>query len=84
MLEHSTIILRYRKTGCLDRSYAIEKYKDFNIAHPEYIIDVNICGFGNHNVTALENMNDWDIVANLNRQLIYLRGKNLLEGLQNG
>ena len=32
-------------------------------------------------VIPLEQMSDRDIVANLNRQLMYIGGKNLLEGL---
>lgn len=34
MAEHESIIRRYRLTGQLDRADAIQKYIDFNQAHP--------------------------------------------------
>lgn len=84
MAEHQRIIMTYRSTGKLDREDAIEKYKDFNRSHPEYIAGVNIQGAVLHNVFPMENLNDFDIVRNLQLQLLYLGGKNLLEGLNNG
>lgn len=84
MAEHEYIIMTYRSTGKLDRADAIEKYKDFNRSHPEYIAGVNIQGAVIHNVFPMENLNDFDIVRNLQLQLLYLGGKNLLEGLNNG
>lgn len=82
--EHYKIITEYRATGRLDREDAIRKYTEFNRSHPEYITAVNLQGAVFHNVAPMENLSDWDIVANLNQQLMYLGGKNLLEGLQNG
>lgn len=84
MLEHQRIIIAYQTTGQLDRDDAIKKYKDFNNSHPEYITAVNWQGTVFHNVAPMDTLSDWDIVMNLNRQFMYLGGKNLLEGLQNG
>lgn len=84
MVEHQRIITTYQTTGRLDRDDAIKKYKDFNNSHPEYIAAVNLQGTVFHNVAPMDTLSDWDIVMNLNRQLMYLGGKNLLEGLQNG
>lgn len=84
MAEHQRIITTYQTTGQLDRDDAIKKYKDFNNSHPEYIAAVNLQGTVFHNVAPMDTLSDWDIVMNLNRQLMYLGGKNLLEGLQNG
>lgn len=84
MAEHQKIITTYQATGQLDRVDAINKYMKFNSSHPEYIAAVNLQGTVFHNVAPMETLSDWDIVSNLNRQLVYLGGKNLLEGLQNG
>jgi len=84
MAEHQRIITTYQATGQLDRADAIKKYKDFNSSHPEYIAAVNLQGTVFHNVAPMDTLSDWGIVMNLNRELMYLGGKNLLEGLQNG
>lgn len=84
MAEYQKIITTYQATGQLDRGDAINKYMKFNSSHPEYIAAVNLQGTVFHNVAPMETLSDWDIVSNLNRQLVYLGGKNLLEGLQNG
>lgn len=84
MAEHQNIITTFRSTGRLDRLDAIDKYTKFNRSHPEYIAAVELQGTVFHNVAPMENLSDWDIISNLNRQLMYLGGKNLLEGLQNG
>ena len=84
MAEHQYIIITYRSTGKLDRQDAIEKYREFNRSHPEYIAGVNMQGAIFHNVLPMENLSDFDIVRNLQLQLLYLGGKNLLEGLNNG
>ena len=81
--EHEKIILRYFQTGILDRADAIRKYKEFNIKHPEYCAAIESCRISGGNVFPLENMPDGDIVVNLNRQLMHLGGKNLLEDLKN-
>lgn len=84
MVEYQNIIVTFRATGRLNREDAIHKYKEFNRSHPEYIAAVNLQGTVFHNVAPMDTLSDWDIVMNLNRQLMYLGGKNLLEGLQNG
>lgn len=84
MVEHQNIIMFFRSTGRLDRSDAIQKYTDFNRSHPEYIAAVKLEGTLFRNVAPMETLSDWDIVSNLNRQLVYLGGKDLLEDLQNG
>lgn len=83
MAEHESIIKRYRLTGQLDRTDAIQKYIDFNQAHPEYIATVNVQGAILYNVVPMQSLCDMDVVANLNSQLIFLGGKNLLERPQN-
>lgn len=82
--EHERIIMRYCSTGKLDREDAIEKYKDFNNSHPEYKASVNIQGAIFHNVVPMENLSDFDVVRNLQLQLLHLGEKNLLEGMNNG
>lgn len=84
MAEHQKIIIEFCTTGRLDREDAIHKYTEFNHSHSEYIAAVELEGAFFHNVAPMENLSDWDIVSNLNRQLMYLGGKDLLEGLQNG
>lgn len=79
--EHTAILLRYRQTGYLDRDDAIKKYKEFNDNHPEYYTQmmtvVTLAG------TAVQ-IDDEDIrteviAGNLNQQLLYLTGENLLD-----
>lgn len=84
MAEHQNIIINYYKTGRLDRADAIKKYKDFNNSHPEYKASVNIQGAIFHNVVPMENLSDFDVVRNLQLQLLHLGEKNLLEGMNNG
>ena len=84
MVEHQNIIITYYKTGRLDRADAIKKYKDFNNSHPEYKASVNIQGAIFHNVVPMENLSDFDVVRNLQLQLLHLGEKNLLEGMNNG
>lgn len=84
MAEHQNIIITYYKTGRLDRVDAIKKYKDFNNSHPEYKASVNIQGAIFHNVVPMENLSDFDVVRNLQLQLLHLGEKNLLEGMNNG
>lgn len=84
MAEHQKIITEYRTTGRLDREDAIHKYAEFNHCHPEYITAVNLQGLIRHNMAPMQYLSNWDIVSNLNQQLLYLGGKNLLEGLNNG
>ncbi len=78
MAEHESIIKRYRLTGQLDRADAIQKYIEFNQAHPEYIATINV-QVAMLNVVPMQSLCDMDVVANLNSQLIFLGGKNLLE-----
>lgn len=84
MAEYQNIIITYYKTGRLDRADAIKKYKDFNNSHPEYKASVNIQGAIFHNVVPMENLSDFDVVRNLQLQLLHLGEKNLLEGMNNG
>ena len=82
--EHSSLILTYCQTGFLNREEAIRKYKEFNTKHQEYCAGVEASRMIGAHVIPLEQMSDSDIAANLNRQLMYIGGKNLLEGLNNG
>lgn len=79
--EHSRLILTYRQTGFLNREEAIRKYKEFNTKHQEYCAGVEVSRIIGAHVIPLEQMSDHDIAANLNCQLMYIGGKNLLEGL---
>ncbi len=82
--EHSSLILTYCQTGFLNREEAIRKYKEFNTKHQEYCAGIEASRIIGAHVIPLEEMSDGDIVANLNYQLMYIGGKNLLEGLNNG
>lgn len=82
-LEHEQIILNYLKTGLIDREHAIKKYSDFNASHPTYYTMINLSGAVNQNIAPLNQLSDNDIVVNLNQQLIFLSGKNLLGGNNN-
>lgn len=82
--EHEAIILNYLRTGQLNRKYAINKYTEFNLKHHEFCDGIGLCKLAGANVMPLERMPNGDIVNNLNAQLVYIGGKNLLEGLNNG
>lgn len=79
--DHSSLILTYRQTGNLNREDAIRKYKEFNTKHPEYCAGIEASRMTGAHVIPVDQMSDRDIVANLNRQLMYIGGKKLLEGL---
>lgn len=82
--EHKKIILTYLRTGFLDKADAIKKYKDFNDKHKDYYAAVCIGGTIANNLTSIENMPPQAIIGNLNQQLVFLCGKNLLEEWNNG
>lgn len=73
--EHEAIILKYQKTGVLDRDDAIKKYKDFNSAHPEYYASMTVAATASGSSVPIDNVSDNVIVGNLQAQLAYLTGK---------
>lgn len=77
--EHEAIILRYIETGYVDRDDAIKKYKDFNRNHPKYfqnmIAATTICGTS----APIDKLPNDMLIWNLNDQLYFLIGKNILE-----
>ena len=74
MKEHLDIVINYKNYGVLDRDDAIEKYKKFNLNHPDYTITINgsgaICG----TLIPVEQGSDEIIVNNILSQLVYLLG----------
>lgn len=81
--EHAEIILRYQKTGYLDRDDAIKKYKKFNDDHLDYYVLMRAATASAGTAVYIEDerIPESVIVGNLNQQLLWLTGKNLLEGL---
>lgn len=79
--EHTAILLRYRQTGYLDRSDAIKKYREFNDDHPEYYAPMKTAATLAGTAVRIDNEDiTLEVIAgNLNQQLLYLTGKNLLE-----
>lgn len=84
--EHAAIILRYVQTGWLDRDDAVKKYKKFNDDHKDYWLAMTA-------TTALagtaadiedERIPDSVIIGNLNQQLLFLTGENLLKDYPKG
>lgn len=84
LVEHEAIILHYRKTGQLDREHALQVYQEFSAKNPGYIAAVQTRAALFHDSIDLAMASDDVIVGNLNQQIIYFGGKNLLEGLCNG
>ena len=82
--EHKDVITKYLQTGKLDRSDALEKYKKFNLEHPEYFVSMDTASKATGNNIPLEMAADDVIVGNLNLQLKYLLGENILEEISNG
>lgn len=81
--EHSAILLHYRQTGYLDRDDAIRKYKEFNDSHREYYLAMTATANRSGTLVQIDgkDISDEIIIGNLNQQLLYLTGKNLLEDL---
>ncbi len=84
LAEHEAIILRYKRTGLLDRERAIQVYQEFCVKNPGYAAAVLAQTAVRHNGVDLAMASDDVIVGNLNQQIMYCGGKNLLEGLCNG
>ena len=84
LVEHEVIILHYKRTGQLDRGHAIQVYRGFSAKNPGYITAVQAQAAIFHDSIDLAMASDNVIVENLNRQIMYFGGKNLLEGLCNG
>jgi len=82
--EHEAIILRYQRTGKLDRTDAIKKYKDFNDAHPDYYVSMTAMYSAAGTSAPIGSLPDNVIVDNLKAQLVYLAGKKITEGKNNG
>lgn len=83
--EHEAIILHYRQTGhLLDHDDAVRKYEEFNANHPEYYKPMMTIAIQNGTAVQIDDKNTPEevIVGNLNQQLFYLTGKNLLEEWQ--
>ena len=81
IVEYEAIILRFLRTGMLDRKDAIAKCKKFYITHPEYVAWMNAQNMVCDNLKPWEELTDGEVVGNMNRQLIYIGGKNMLEGI---
>ena len=81
IVEYEAIILRFLRTGMLDREDAIAKCKKFYITHPEYVTWMNAQNIVCDNLKPWEELTDGEVVGNMNRQLIYIGGKNMLEGI---
>lgn len=77
--EHTKIILHYLQTGYLDRDDAIKKYVKFNKDHPDYYIPMETSSAITGTSICIQDAPDKVIVDNLNQQLFFLTGKNLLE-----
>ena len=77
--EHTTIILTYKNTGCLDKENAIKKYKNFNSMHPDYyaVMSLETC-LTNTNIN-IENASTEVIINNITSQLIWLAGEEYLK-----
>lgn len=82
--EHEAVILKFLKTGELDRDDAIKKYNSFNSAHPEYYIGMAASATVSGSAVPIDTAPNNVIVGNLQAQLLYLSGKNMLEGMRNG
>lgn len=76
--EHEIIILHYMQTGQLNRKDAIQKFIDFNSSHPDYYAATNAVATVSGSLCPIENLPNSAIIDNLNSQLLYLTGKNLL------
>jgi len=81
IMEYEAIILRFLRTGMLDREDAIAKCKKFYITHPEYVAWMNAQNIVCDHLKPWEELTDGEVVGNMNRQLIYIGGKNMLEGI---
>ena len=81
IVEYEAIILRFLRTGMLDREDAIAKCKKFYITHPKYVAWMNAQNIVCDNLKPWEELTDGEVVENMNRQLIYIGGKNMLEGI---
>ena len=81
--EHSAILFHYKQTGYLDRSDAVRKYREFNDNHREYCVAITAVANRNGTLVQIDDKDipDGVIIDNLNQQLLYLTGKNLLEEL---
>lgn len=82
-LEHEAIILRFQQTGFLDREDAIKKYNEFNDNHPEYYMAMKAVAFQRGTAVKIDDkdVRGEVIIGNLNQQLLYITGKNMLEEL---
>lgn len=81
IMEYEVIILRFLQTGMLDRADAIAKCKKFNRTHPQYAAIIELQNALDNNRNSREDLTDEKIIYNMNLQLIYISGRNMLEGI---
>ncbi len=84
MAEHEAIILKYQKSGELDRDDAIKKYNIFNCTHPEYYATMMASATVSGSAAPIYTVPDRVVVGNLQAQLLYIIKKGVLEDKSNG
>ena len=62
----------------------LKKYKDFNDAHPDYYVSMTAVTTISGSAELIDNAPDNVIAGNLQAQLVYLTGKKITEGRNNG
>lgn len=77
--EHSAIILHFLQTGELNRDDAQLKFAKFNMNHPEYLAAIQAENELLRNSVPFDQLSNRDMVYNLNKQLIFLGCKSLLQ-----
>lgn len=79
IVEHISIILKYKQTGLFDRVKALEVYKSFNITHEDYNIFMNETAAATNSLIQIDSVTDEIIVENLKRQALWAVGEEYLE-----
>ena len=77
--EHERIILNFNR-GIFDRNKAIEALLKFKAAHIDYTVNNAIdCMIFHSKLIPFYELSDYDLVLNLDLQLLYLTGKYLMK-----
>ena len=76
--EHISIIREYQQRGLLDRTKALEIYKNFNFEHEDYCTLMNATAAATNSSIQIDSAGDQILVDNLKRQALWAVGEESL------
>ncbi len=77
--EHISIIFEYQQKSFLNKDKALEIYKTFNLAHPDYYAAVTAKATATNSLSLIDFASDEIIIQNLKSQLLWAVGEEYMK-----